>query len=242
MKRTFMLLAIIASIACGSRAAVEIPLTTQSYDVVYHWGIINKVAGHGVVSYHTSGRNFYGQLEGHSIPWDGRIYTVESSLNAVFSPRQGKPSLETITAMQGTYTKPLVGSQPGSGGYKNIYGGGTLDASPETMEAVTVMTNMLSMFYYAHEIDFASFGRGEQMQIPIMKSGQSQALYITSEGVGYYSYNGYSCDAYEITFQYTYNGAPDRYPVHCWINTSTHLPVKFSADLLIGHIEMCYVP
>lgn len=240
MKRTILSVfaGLLAVAAYG--AMPDIPRTSVSYDVVYHWGLINKVAGHGYVTYHTAGSGFYGTLEGHSIPWGGRIYTVHSSLSATFAPSAGA-SRETINSLQGVYSKPEVGSVGSAARFKDIYGGGTLDASSETMEAVTVMSNMLSIFYYAKELDFPSMSAGERLTIPIEEYGADKPLYVTYEGMADYSYAGFATRAYKIVFQYTYNGAPDSYPVTCLIDSQSRVPVQFSADLLIGHIEMCYV-
>lgn len=89
-----------AALASTAVAAVQIPLTTTSYDVFYHWGIINKLAGHGYATYQSSGNSFYGQLEGHSIPWSGRVYTVQTSLSCNFTPDGGEASEETVNSMQ----------------------------------------------------------------------------------------------------------------------------------------------
>ena len=242
MKRLFISLILGGAMAIAARAAVDIPLTSVTYDVVYHWGLIDKVAGTGFVRYHTMGDIFEGQLQGRSIPWGGRIYTVRSSLSAQMSPGAQGIDTENITALQGIYTKPREGSDPATAPFKNIYGEGTLDASGETMEAVSVMSDMIGMFYYARSLDFPSFAPGHRIEVPIIKGGASQPLYITYQGEATYSYNGYTAPAYEIVFQYTYNGVPDRYPVTCLIDKNSRVPVQFKADLVIGHIEMCYVP
>lgn len=243
MKRIGLILSLMAgALASTAVAAVQIPLTTTTYDVFYHWGIINKLAGHGYATYQSSGNSFYGQMEGHSIPWSGRIYTVQTSLSCNFTPDGGEASEETVNSMQGKYTKPFVGRNPQRTPYKTIYGAGTLDASEQTMEAVTIMSDMLSIFYYAHEIDFRAMQPGHRLTIPIVRDGNRQTLYITYNGTALFSYNGYSTRAYEIVFQYTFNGAPDKYPVKCLIDCNTLAPVEFSANLLIGKVEMKYVP
>ena len=100
MKRIGLILSLMAAaLASTAVAAVQIPLTTTSYDVFYHWGIINKLAGHGYATYQSSGNSFYGQLEGHSIPWSGRVYTVQTSLSCNFTPDGGEASEETVNSM-----------------------------------------------------------------------------------------------------------------------------------------------
>lgn len=241
MKRFLSIFAILSMMSLSVKAVVDIPSTTANFDVIYHWGLINKVAGHAYINYHTDGNEFMGSFVGHSIPWDGRVYSVESSLGAIFVPSKGGPSQEIVTGMQGVYTKPKVGDT-GNIPYKNIYGEGTLDASAQTMEAVNVMTQMISMFYYAKDIDFASLKPGEKLVIPIQRGKATHYLYITYSGQSHFSYSDYSTPAYKIVFQYTYHGAPDRYPVTCLIGRYNRMPVQFSANLLIGHVRLCYVP
>lgn len=237
-----MLALLVAAMAPAVRAA-DIPVTTNMYDVVYHWGLINKVAGTGYVTYHASGNRFQGQLEGHSIPWGGRIYTVRTSLSALFGAvgQHGAPA-ESVLGQTGVYTKPMAGKAGRNSRYRNIQGGGTLSASQQTMEAVTIMSDMLSIFYYAHTIDFGSLSVGQQLLIPVNNNGNRETLYLTYQGTTDYSYQGYFTRAYRIVFQYTFEGAPDRYPVTCLISTSSRIPVSFNADLLIGKITMKYTP
>lgn len=238
------MLILLATVITHPGKAADIPETTNTYDVVYHWGLINKVAGHGYVTYHASGNNFSGQLEGHSIPWGGRIYTVKTSLAARFGAAgaHGVPA-ESVTRQTGVYTKPMVGKTGQSNNkFKNIQGGGTLDASAQTMEAVTIMSDMLSIFYYAHTIDFSSLTVGQQLLIPVNNNGNRETLYLTYKGTTDYKYEGYSTRAYQIVFQYTFEGAPDRYPVTCLISTTSRIPVSFKADLMIGKINMRYTP
>lgn len=241
--RSSLLGLLVAFIAFSARPA-DIPETTNMYDVVYHWGLINKVAGHGYVTYHASGNNFQGQLEGHSIPWGGRIYTVRTSLSALFGAlgAHGVPA-ESVIGQTGLYTKPPVGQTGRSNNkYKNIQGGGSLSASPQTMEAVTIMSDMLSIFYYAHTIDFGSLAVGQELFIPVRNNGNPETLYLTYQGLTDFNYQGYTTRAYQIVFRYTFEGAPDRYPVTCLISTSSRIPVSFTSDLLIGKITMKYTP
>lgn len=227
--------------AITAQGAVNIPLTMASYDVYYHWGFINKLAGHGYASYQASDNRFSAELKGHSIPWGGRIYTASTSLNCNFIPDESGISEEFVSAMQGRYSKPFVGHNPCLAKFKTIYGGGTLDASPQTMEAIEIMADMLSIFYYARELDFKALTPGQELEIPIKRNGVSQTLYLTYKGLSDFSYNGYSTRAYNIEFRYTYNGHPDKYPVNCLIDSLTLIPVEFSASILIGDIQMKYV-
>lgn len=240
-----ILIAIIAMCVCYATAdaIVSIPYTTNSYSINYHWGIINKVAASGCATYYTDGNRFVGYLSGHSIPWGGRIYTVRTSLTADFGQSESDESApEIVISQQGVYSKPHVGQDGANVPYKDINGDGELDASPQTMEAVTIMSDMLSMFYYARTLDFENMRVGQNITLPIRRNGEDEKLYITYEGVTDYQTEGYSTRAYKIVFRYTYNGAPDSYPVTCLISIDSRVPVRFYASLLIGKVEMNYQP
>lgn len=239
----FCLMALLTVLACvRADAVVNIPPTSLTYDVNYHLGFINKTAGHAYVNYYTNGNQFVGTIQGHSIPWGGKIYTIHSSLRAAFGPERDGVSPETVEGLQGIYTKPEAGQNPAGVPYRNIYGGGTLNAGSQTMEAVTILSDMLSIYYYAHQLGFGTMEPGRRIEVPVIRDGLEQTLYITYNGTSYYSNNGYNSEAYSITFQYTYEGAPDRYPVNCLIGTDSRIPLMFSADIRIGHVEMLYVP
>ncbi|MDE6022071.1 MAG: DUF3108 domain-containing protein, partial [Muribaculaceae bacterium] len=104
-----------------------------------------------------------------------------------------------------------------------------------TMEAVTVTADMLGMFYYFHEIDFASMSPGQQITIPI-SGGYSQSVTVTYNGPS--NFGGYS--TYSVSFEYSYQGAPTGYEVQAQVDQSSRIPVLLSADLAIGHVEMEY--
>lgn len=240
MKKTILLLIAFVAALTGS-AQVQIPYQELSYNVHYHFGIVDVNIGHDMVTLSSQGNQFNATLDGNTIPWEGRIFCVSDTLNATMSP--GSPvSRERVDYENGWYLKPkvmeyrsegFVASNPAN--YKNIQGLGNLDADPQTMEAVTVTADMLGMFYYFHEIDFGSMSPGQQITIPI-EGGYSQFATVTYNGLS--SYGGYA--TYSVTFEYSYQGVSSGYPVQAQVDRSSRIPVLLSADLAIGHVEMIY--
>lgn len=240
MKKTILLLfAFVAAITAS--AQVQIPYQELNYNVHYHFGLVDVNIGHGIVTLSSQGNQFNATLDGNTIPWEGRVFCVSDTLNATMNA--GSPySRETVDYENGWYLKPkvmeyrsngFVASNPAN--YKNIQGQGQLDADGQTMEAVTITADMLGMFYYFHEIDFASMSPGQQVTIPI-NGGYAQSVTVTYNGVS--SYNGYS--TYSVAFEYTYQGASSGYPVYAQVDQSSRIPVLISADIAIGHVEMIY--
>lgn len=199
------------------------------YTVNWKWGIINMNAAQARVNVSCNDGRLTGTLAGHSVPWEGRVYTVTDTLRA-----DVKPDSQSIGYVNGWYRKPRVNKSmlpqnPKS--YLTIQGQGELDGSAATMEAVAVTANMLSMFYYARCIDFGSLKAGEVIDIPITGEGNApDSLRII--------YNGLDDDGYSVTFTYDISGAPDSYKVDCLINPVTRLPEMFSSNIRIGHVSM----
>ena len=247
MKRA-LLLSLAAMAAMGMSAALPAGYQPEkvNYDVTYRWGFINKVAGHGTIETScSSDGHFQGTLTGHSIPWGGRIYSVEDKLLVNFEgiAEAGLPT-EKITYKLGRYYKPEL-SQANSFDFSNpatywtTDGTGTLDASADTKEAVTITADMLSLFYYVKAIDFAQAAPGAKYNIKITNpDGTASGLTITYGGEQTVNVGPVEIPTYAIVFNYDYDGAPSAYPVHAWVSKEGRIPVIISAQLVIGHMEM----
>lgn len=247
MKRSLILsIAATAALFASAAQPVAYPQQTVKYSVTYRWGFINKVAGHGtVVTECATPGQFTGSLTGQSIPWGGKLYTVTDRLEATFgAPGANGVAPETITLKNGIYSKPEVGqtvtdllSDPAM--FWDTDGRGTLDASADTKEAVSITADMLSLFYYAKAIDFPSLSEGQKLEIPITNAdGSKGSLAITYGGEQTVNLGSLEVPAYAIVFNYTYNGVPSAYPVNAWISVNGRIPVILSASLAIGHMEM----
>ena len=246
MKRIF-LLAFIAIFNIAAFSQVNIPKTEVYYNVNYHWGIIDVMIAHGVVTVETTGQDFYGTLDGVSIPWEGHIICVSDTLNATFTPSDNL-SLETVNYQNGWYRRPHVKDyrspnyNPANPAiYKNTMGQGEYDASNNSMEAIAVTTDMIAMFYYAKEIDFSNLKPGWEVTLPI-KGGYEKQVKMTYTGPGNYNTNGKNYPTYDLTFQYSYKGEMSGYNVKCKIGVDELFPLFFSASLPVGQVEMLWEP
>lgn len=227
--------------------ALEIAPTRLNYNVHYHWGLIDVMIAHGTVGMQTEGETFRATLDGNSIPWNGRVFCVSDTLHAVMSPGPGL-SRETVTYENGWYLKPKVmefrsgGFNPDNpSNYKNIKGQGELNASGETMEAITVTADMLGLFYYFKEIDFGSMQEGQSITIPIaVEGGEPQRVVVTYKGKSSVNASGIDYQTYSTVFEYSYRGAMSGYPVEAQVSVDERIPVTISASLPVGHVEMIY--
>lgn len=235
-----MLLSAAFAIATGVSAE------NLTYRILYHLGFIDKEIATGYVHTSLSGNNYFATLNGHSIPWGGRLYTVSDTLRAVMTPDGALPykARESVEYINGWYSKPYAHngvlrdySNPAE--YKNIKGGGALSASYETMEAVSVTSSMLGMFYYFRVIDFDKMQPGATMLIPITGSGpDGNMVKVTYHGTSSYDPGSGEQATYNVEFEYSYGGALCNYPVSCEVSQQSRVPLLLSAQLKIGHVEM----
>lgn len=240
MKRfTLPMLAITVAFSAG--AEITLPEETLQYDVCYHCGFIKISAGKADVNLNLYNNNFTATMNGQTEPIGGRVYAISDTLCAAMTPTDGL-SKEVVSYENGWYTKPKADTLDGSNieftnpnDYKNIIGDGDLSTSSETMEAVTISTDMLAMFYYFQQIDFASMQPGENINLSVtLPDGDIQQVSMVYEGTDNYNGN----DTFRLRFLYSYHGVMSKYPVTAQIDMDSRLPLLFSADLKIGRVEL----
>ncbi|MCH5235349.1 MAG: DUF3108 domain-containing protein [Muribaculaceae bacterium] len=246
MKKYFFLT--LAVFACMfAYAGNPIQPTVIPYNVNYHWGIIDVNIAHGTVKYESDGTNFHGTLDGVSIPWEGHVIVVSDTLKAQFLPGE-KYSREKIDYQSGWYRRPKAkyfrsndydAANPAN--YKNIAGEGQYDASNASMEAITITSDMIAMYYYAREIDFESLQPNQQITIPI-EGVYAQEVVITYLGKGSYEIENVTYPTYNCMFEYNYKQKMSGYPVQMRIHQTDRIPVFLSASIPVGKVEMIYNP
>lgn len=239
-KYLLLIVALIGGFA--SKAQVPVPFQELPYNIKYHWGLIDVNIARGTVTLESDGRQISGTLDGTSIPWEGKVLCVSDTLRANVNDLN-----EYVTYQSGWYRHVPVSTYR-SGAYnpddpayyRNIAGRGNYSASGNSMHAVTVTSDMIGMFYYAHLINFEALRPGETVQVNI-GGGYSRRLDITYKGKNVTNIDGMTYPTYDCTFIYSYDGIED-YPVECKISATDRIPVLLSASLPIGEVEMIYAP
>lgn len=223
--------------------AVDIPCTVYTYKARYHMGIINVHIGTGKVKILKSGDKFVGTLDGHSIPWNGRVFCINDTIRASLSP-----SAAIVGYNNGWYLKPSKREyQAGRYGaaypssYKNLHGRGTLDASEETMEAVKIMSQMTMLYYYFKILDFSAMKPGDSIMMPVNGGGKADKVRITYDGPSHIKIDGIIYHTWAVSFEFSYRGSMSGYTVKSQVDTSTRVPLRFSSHLPIGHVEMTLI-
>lgn len=240
MRRLLLFISIMAASIAAS-ATVTLPSGPLCYEARYHCGFIHIDAGKAYITLSLNGDQYMATLNGESVPIGDKVYAISDTLCATMAPTKGL-SKENVTYENGWYTKPAVDSnEPLSclltdpAKYKNIHGEGDLDASNGTMEAVTVSTDMLAMFYYFQQLAYSSLTPGQEIDIAInLPDGDVQQLQIVYEGED--SFNG--TPTHKLKFNYSYHGEMTDYPITAQVDQASKLPLLISADIKIGHIEL----
>lgn len=225
-------------------ASLSTPLPAQNltYEARYHLGLIKVKAGEALIGLDIQGDNIDATLNGRSISWHGRVYCISDTIRACVTVLPDGSISQNVFYVNGRYSKPKAKrleagdydfSDPDN--YRTIHGRGLLSASGDTMEAVTISADMLAMFKLFGIIDFETMQPGTHLYIPIsLPNGDVQHVAVTYHGPD--TYGGQQ--TYRVIFEYSYHGAMSNYPVTCHIVRDSRLPLIFSADLKIGHIEL----
>ena len=243
-RKIFLVLAA-AFVCLSADAQLSFPRQDVNYNVRYQFGFIDVMIAKGTVSMQSDGGNFYGTLNGTSIPWEGHIICVSDTLQADMRFDGGR-LCERVGYQSGWYRHPKEQLFNGDDYnpadpaiYKNIAGEGSYNASHDSMEAITVTSDMLGMYYLAKALDFDALKPGDVLEIPI--DGQySKMLMITYKGPGEYNIGGNNYQTYDCTFEYDYGGSMSGYPVDCRIDCDSRIPLQLSASLPLGKVEMIY--
>ena len=246
MKKLFAILTILC--ACQlAKAQVVIPRQEIPYNVHYHWGLINVMIARGTVTVESDGDRFRGTLDGTSIPWEGKIICVSDTLEARVGTANGTIT-ENVTYQNGWYRHVPVSlfrdssyNPADPAYYKNIRGEGNYDASSASMEAITVTSDMIGMYYIAHALNFDAMEPGKTYRVNL-SGPYARELVINYQGKGIYSNNGDTYPTYDCTFEYNYGNSLSPFPVECKISSSSLTPLYFSASLPVGQVEMLYTP
>lgn len=238
--RKLLVLSVLLGCLCAPLCAQD---CVYAYKVRYKLGLIEADIASCSVRTSTSGSDFSATLQGSSIPWGGRVYSVYDRLEAVMEPSASVPGVrERVVSQLGVYSKPTekelqAGTYDASDpdNYRSTDGAGLLDASAETMEAVRMSVDMLAMFYIFAHADFDSLEPYRPVLMPITQPDGS-VLYADLTNQGRDFYNGRQ--VWKVNVEYYYDGAPSGYPISCFVDADTREPLMLAATLKIGHMQM----
>lgn len=248
MKKLLFILSILILSAVGS---VSASAETLKYVVTYKWGLIHKDAGDVVITKKPSGSGYELKLVAKSKPWADKIYKLRDTLISVTGPSKYKPIQYTYIAheknkyrrdnIKFTYSGNTVRGQ--SEKFKEEKDG-KVTRSTSTMEATGAVYDMLSVYFYLRELDYASMKKGDKVRATIFSGFKKEQLEIKFDGLENIKLQDKSeHEAYHITFKFTQEGGKKSSDdINCWVSTKpSRIPLLIVGNLPVGQIRVNYV-
>ena len=260
MKRFYLLLLLLLTlghtvkaqqpaIAVGTPRLVEIADETLTYDVIYKWGFINKVAGHATMSLRSEGDLYKASLFAQNAPWANSIYMLRDTLYTTMTRDGLYPQQYIYIAHEaGKYKKDVVDFTRNGNEFsaqclrlKRPAPGYPVSKSTISLEANGMTVDMLSAFFYLRALDFGSMSKGNSVTVNIFSGTKKELLTITYLGRQNIQLNDGKIATYYINFSFTHNGSQSSAPISGWISADARrIPVKVEGQLPVGKVRAIY--
>ena len=247
MKR-IALISLILCIAslCASSLTNNFNNETLRYRVMYKWGLINKQAGHAILSIKENGNQYIAQLVAHSEPWADKFYCVRDTLNGIMIKDGMKPLFYEKISHEGSEDKHDT--------VKFSYNGNTVTGhttrrvvkkgelkrdETKTMTAEGITVDMLSSFYVMRSLPFENWKPGHKEVISIFSGKTKETLTFEYHGIERVQVDETHYQCHHITFIFTGDGGKKTSDnMDAWITTgSTRTPVLLEGKLPVGKVK-----
>ncbi len=222
------------------------------YVISYKWGMIHKDAGEATLSLHNHGGEYSVMLAARTKPWADKFYQVRDTLLGSIRKSDFKAlSYTKIAHENGKYGKDVItykytGSQV-TGVCKRYKKNkkGEVSTSTKTLSASGPVYDMLSVFYYLREIDYASLTKGNVFKATVFSGSKAETITIRLIGKEKIKLrNKTEREAYHIRFNFTTGGKKKSSDdIDTWISTdSNHIPLYLTGSLPVGQVRAYYIP
>ncbi len=233
----------------GASNPVSLLDETLTYDVIYKWGFINKVAGYATMSLRNDGNLYRASVFAENAPWANSIYMLRDTLYTTMTKEGYYPVSYTYIAHEnGKYKKDVLTFHRDGNTftadavrYKRKIEGEPLTSSTIHLEAQGMTVDMLSSFFYLRTLDFPNMKKGQSVTVNIFSGSKKEKLKITYMGTQNVSLNGRSFPSYYINFTFTRRGVESSAPISGWISTDgQRIPLKVEGKLPVGKVRALY--
>lgn len=235
----------------GMSAANPVSLLdeTLTYDVIYKWGFINKVAGYATMSLKNDGNLYKASVFAENAPWANSIYMLRDTLYTTMTKDGLYPVTYTYIAHEnGKYKKDVLHFQRQGNTfsaeavrYKRKVAGEPMTSSTLHLEAQGMTVDMLSSFFYLRTLDFDNMKKGQSITLNIFSGSKKEKLKITYMGRQNVKLDGATYPTYYINFTFTRKGVESSDPISGWISTdSQRIPLKVEGSLPVGKVRALY--
>lgn len=237
--------------AASVSAASPVVLADESltYDVVYKWGLINKVAGHATMSLRSENNRYHASVYARNASWANKIYMLRDTLYSTMTKGDFYPISYTYIAHEkGKYKKDVLNFHRNGNTfsaeatrYKQKNSDSPMTVSSINLEADGMTVDMLSSFFYLRSLDFENMTVGESVTVNIFSGTKKEMLKITYKGRQNVKLDDQKYPAYYINFTFTRNGVESSEPISGWISTaSQRIPLKVEGSLSVGKVRALY--
>jgi Protein of unknown function (DUF3108). len=222
---------------------------TLTYDVIYKWGLINKVAGHASMTLRNDGDLYQAAVYARNASWANSIYPLRDTLYTTMTKVGLYPVKYTYIAHEnGKYKKQIVDfTRIGNTfigdctRYRQDKAGGPIEKSTLRLEGQGMTVDLLSSFFYLRSLDFQTMKSGQTITVNIFSGSKKEKLTITYNGIKKIKLNGRQFETYYINFSFTRHGKESSAPMSGWISTDTQrIPLKVEGSLAVGKVRAVY--
>ncbi|MDE6408706.1 MAG: DUF3108 domain-containing protein, partial [Muribaculaceae bacterium] len=217
------------------------------YVISYKWGMIHKDAGEATLSLRNQGGEYSVMLAAKTKPWADKFYQVRDTLLGSIRKTDFKALNYTKIAHEnGKYGKDVISykynGKQATGICKRYKKNkkGEVSTSTKTLTASGPVYDMLSVFYYLREIDYASLTKGNVLKATVFSGSKAETITIRLIGKEKIKLRNKSeREAYHIQFNFTTGGKKKSSDdIDTWISTdSSHIPLYLTGSLPVGQVR-----
>lgn len=254
MKRLLFFPAVILMLlTLPQRATASVPVSlvdeTLTYDVIYKWGFINKVAGYATLSLRNDGDLYRASLYAENAPWANSIYMLRDTLYTTMTKQNMYPvEYIYIAHEEGKYKKDVLKFHHSGNTftadavrYKRASDDAPMTSSSISLEGQGMTVDMLSSFFYLRTLDFPTMAKGKSISVNIFSGSKKEKLKITYLGPQSVELNGSKVNCYRINFTFTRKGKESSDPIAGWISADDRrIPIKVEGQLPVGKVRAMY--
>lgn len=235
--------------AYDARAVKKFENETLSYVISYKWGLIHKDAGDATLTLRNNGNVYNIILTARSKPWADNFYKVRDTLKTSVRVADLKPiSYSKITHEKGEYKLDEISfshSDSGTTGVAKRHRkkDSKWNVTEKSFSATGPVFDMLSVFYYLRQLNFATLDKNKSYTATIFSGRQKEILKIRYIGIEKIKLKDKSeRNAYHIRFNFTRDGGKKSSDdMDIWISTDgRHIPLYLTAKLPVGEVRGYY--
>lgn len=247
MKRLLFIFSLLISVFCSVYGQSTEKL---NYVVTYKWGLIQKDAGDVTITKRPHGSGYELRLIAKTKPWADKIYKVRDTLTSYTKSSKYSPEHYIYIAHEkNRYRRDNIrfsysgNKVKGTAEKYREKKNGDVYSSTKELEGSSPVYDMLSVYFFVRDIDYATLKPGETINATIFSGDKTEELKVRCQGKETIKLRDKSeHEAWHILFNFTSDGGKKSSDdINCWISTTKpHIPLLIIGNLPIGQIRVNY--